>query len=250
MTTPTQQIEIHLPFEDFRQFQRFVVSLTKENRYHLPPESDRFVSALVRYAERQKTIKFAAGESFWRARAHDFSPDQPFSLEQMGAPPRDKAGHGRLNPRGIPYLYLASDELTAISEVRPWKQLNLTVAEFQASRELRIVNITRQERFAQPTPPDLTGAEFTWSQIITWLFSHPFDPRDDTAYVPTQYIAERVKAAGFDGIAYDSALHTGGYNVALFDTSAAKAISRKVAKVTDISVEATMKDLPHVPSTP
>jgi hypothetical protein len=59
------------------------------------------------------------------------------------------------------------------------------------------------------------------------MFSAPFDPRDDTAYIPTQYLAERIKGAGFAGIIYDSSLNTNGYNVTLFDVKRAKAMRRK-----------------------
>ena len=45
----------------------------------------------------------------------------------------------------------------------------------------------------------------------------PFDHRDDTAYVTTQYITERMKKEGAHGILYDSALSPKGYNLALFN---------------------------------
>ncbi|MFZ0569740.1 MAG: RES domain-containing protein [Rhodomicrobium sp.] len=34
---------------------------------------------------------------------------------------------GRANPRGIPYLYLASTRDTALAEVRPWIGSHITV---------------------------------------------------------------------------------------------------------------------------
>ena len=36
-------------------------------------------------------------------------------------------------------------------------------------------------------------------------------------YLPTQYISEFVKSQGYDGVAYESTLHRGGYNVAIYD---------------------------------
>jgi len=90
----------------------------------------------------------------------------------------------------------------------------------------------------------MEGADFTWRELITWLFSVPFDPRDDSAYVPTQYIAERVKASQFDGLIYDSALHEGGYNLALFNPTLAMAVHRKKAKVNSVSVQASFTEVP------
>jgi hypothetical protein len=121
--------------------------------------------------------------------------------------------------------------------------LKLTVAEFRATRDLRVANFTRQSQFERSDATRETAAAFTWRELVAWMFASPFDPRDDTAYVPTQYIAERIKAAGFDGIAYDSALHAGGYNVALFDTTAAVASSRKLADVKEIIVRVEFGDV-------
>lgn len=217
-----------------------------ENRFHLSPDTERFVSNLVEYARRTKTINLKQHTLFWRARLHDVMALAPLGLKQLGSPPPHLAGHGRLNPHGISYLYLASDELTAVSEVRPWKNAELTLAQFRTTKVLRLANFTAQSQFAQPCPAGMEGADCTWRELITWLFSVPFDPRDDTAYVPTQYIAERIKASLFDGLAYDSALHDGGYNVALFDPDVAVAVARKAAKINSVSINSTFTDLTDV----
>jgi hypothetical protein len=245
MSTPptAHRIEVNFPLEDMRQFEQLIRGLKTENRFHLLPATERFVANLVKYAQAAKTVQLEAGTSFWRARLHDVMATEPLALEQMGAPPAHLAAHGRLNPRGIPYLYLASNELTAISEVRPWKHAALTVAEFRTGRQLKMANFSAQPRFVQPALPEMEGAEFTWRELIAWLFSAPFDPRDDTAYIPTQYLAERAKASEFDGLIYDSALHEDGYNIALFDPTAAVAVQRKGAKVTSINVQANLSAL-------
>lgn len=238
-----RRIEIVFPWEDIRQFHHLVVGLRTKNRFHLSQDSERFVTNILEYARRTKTIELSPETPFWRARLHDLIAKEHFSLEQLGAPPAHLAAHGRLNPRGIPYLYLASDELTAISETRPWKHAELTIAEFRFTRPLRVANFTSQQQFVQPAQLDMAGADFTWRELITWLFSGPFDPRDDTAYVPTQYLAERAKASDFDGIIYDSALQEGGYNVAVFDPSVAVAHSRKKARVSSVNLAATIEPL-------
>ena len=65
----------------------------------------------------------------WLARLHDVMVDEPFALNELGATPAHRAGHGRLNPHGTPYVYLAADEFTVIKEVRPWKGAELPLAE-------------------------------------------------------------------------------------------------------------------------
>lgn len=155
----------------------------------------------------------------------------------MGAPPTHKATHGRINPVGIPYLYLASDRKTAVAEVRPWKGCKITVAEFYLNKEIRLVNFSNKVAINKPSDSRYDGAEWTWSELITYLFSTPFDPRDDTSYIPIQYISERIKMEGFDGIMYDSALEKDGYNICLFDPQMALPKKRFSVLVTDISHE-------------
>lgn len=44
---------------------------------------------------------------------------KPYSPKGLGAPPPGLAGNGRLNRPGVSFLYLATDENTAVCEVRP-----------------------------------------------------------------------------------------------------------------------------------
>lgn len=50
-----------------------------------------------------------------------------------------------------------------------------------------------------------------------YLLARPAHQRDPAAYYLTQYLGQRIRAAGFAGVAYDSLLHRGGTNIALFD---------------------------------
>ena len=206
---------------DMHAWQRLVVGLRYENRFTLQDGPARFAEGLLEYATRHKTIAFQANKLLFRARINAKDDDRPYDLGKMGAPGKNEAAHGRLNPTGIPYLYLASDRDTAISEVRPWVGCKATIAEFKLTREARLINFSTKYRVNVPEGDEHKAPEFTWRELIAWMFSAPFDPRDDTIYVPTQYLAERIKGAGFDGILYDSALDPRGYNVALFDTKSA-----------------------------
>jgi RES domain-containing protein len=190
-------------------------------------------------------ITLRSNASLFRARINDVDDHyNPWPMEAMGAPPGTIAGHGRINPRGIPYLYLASNKETAVSEVRPWVGCWVTVAEYKLNSARRVIDF-RQDRAASVVghASSKSGGEFTWRELISWMFRAPFDPRDDTAYVPTQYLAERIKREGIDGITYDSALNSNGYNVALFDTASAKTIRRELAEVKRIKVHALFRNI-------
>lgn len=233
-------IRVTFPFSDVQVWQQFVVGLKQENRFTLLEQPAKFIEKLIEYARKHKSIKLPGGTTLYRARINDgIESSKPFAIEHMGAPPIHLAGHGRLNPRGIPYLYLASDKLTAVSEVRPWVNCHITVAEFVLSADCKFINFSKKHMVNIPEGEEYEGPEFTWRELITWMFSAPFDPRDDTAYIPTQYIAERIKGAGFDGIIYDSALIADGYNVTLFNSESAKGLRREIAWVTDVEVRAS-----------
>lgn len=60
-----------------------------------------------------------------------------FSAMRM-APDPEKAADGRANPIGVAFLYLALSEKTAISEVRPWIASEVSVAQFQITRDLKL----------------------------------------------------------------------------------------------------------------
>jgi RES domain-containing protein len=211
-------IEVPLSFADMHAWAKLIQEVRYENRFFLSDISSRFVDGLMKYAKKFKIHTYESGERFYRARVHDFQmEEQNFPKQEMGPPPKYKATHGRLNPVGIPYMYLANDLDTAISEVRPWIGCKITVSEFLLQGSIAVVNFSKIVFTNVPTEQDYVAHETTWRELITWMFSAPFDPRDDTAYTPTQYLAERIKKEGFDGILYDSALNKGGYNLTLFD---------------------------------
>jgi len=228
---------IHTPISlsDFSAFSRLIRELRYENRFFLSDRSAEFIASIVAFAKQSKAHEIPTGTSFFRARKHELhDATEPYGLDEMGAPPKEKATHGRLNPVGIPYLYLASDVQTAVSEANPWIGCMLTVAKFTLPRPISVISFSRR---TFPDPPssfkDKTR-EFTWEQLIAMMFSIPFDPRDTTAYVPSQYLTERIKREGFDGVLYDSARKKGGQNLALFGPSIPKAIEPYQVTVTSV----------------
>jgi hypothetical protein len=158
------------------------------------------------------------------------------------------AGDGRANPRGIPCLYLATTEKTAILEVRPWIGSYVSIARFCLSRDVKIVNCTRDQfGFLDltwvPTRKDTYKVQPEDTEKMVWgeinrAFSIPSRRGDDSIeYVPTQILSERFKAAGFGGIAYKSSVGKNGFNVALFDLDAGDIVGRVgLRRVDDIDI--------------
>lgn len=184
----------------------------------------------------KKRIEVLPPETYlWRAQlGNDWDPiydedgeridDQPapYSPPRM-KPLSDRATEGRANPKGIPYLYLATDRDTAMAEVRPWKGSYVSVGQFRTVRELRLVNCTTNARgfvFYMEEPSPEQREEAVWHDIDR-AFAQPVSPSDDLAdYVPTQVLAELFRTHGYDGTAYRSSLGA-GHNRVVFDLDAA-----------------------------
>jgi RES domain-containing protein len=197
------------------------------------PKMPQYLARMMRGCM-ERVVRIDSGQSLFRARIlPPPTGDAPkmFSRKEMGAPPPGLCRPGRLNPVGIPYLYLASNAETALAEVRPWVGAEVAVSEFRTRRRLRIALLDWRTK-------DFPRA----SEELSWLFSAlsvPVHQENPVAYAPTQYFAERLKAAGVDGLIYRSALAPSGTNVALFDPKAAAAGKPTVYKVDAVTVTAS-----------
>jgi hypothetical protein len=156
-----------------------------------------------------------------------------------------------VNPRGIAYLYLATDRRTAVSEVRPWKGALVSVASFEIRRNLRLVDCSKNHgraggsNYFLSIPIGKLDIPFSQEQIedAVWTsidnaFSHPVGRDEEyVSYIPTQIIAERFLDDGFDGIAYKSSLSPKGYNMALLDVNDAELRTCQLFHLTRIDYE-------------
>lgn len=166
--------------------------------------------------------------------------DVPLSRKRM-KPLRDKATEGRINPKGIPCLYLATCQKIAVSEVRPWVGMLVTIGFFEIVREQKLITFIDQSDLPPVYPfyrSSSENEEIAWSSVSS-AFTEPVHRSDDTAdYVPTQVIAEFFKSKDFDGLAYRSIFGERGMNIALFDIDAAESTDEKLFKITDTDITA------------
>lgn len=211
--------------EDLEVFVRWAEHLRRVDRFHLREDDERLVEKIVSYSVQNREIPLEVGESLYRARINKIDEPQAKQLCQMGAPPANSARAGRMNPVGIPYLYLALEEMTAIAEVRPWKGALITVARFHPQRQLRVVNLNyRDVKLPGKQVQKGDHTEYlTFLLFMSRTLAIPQDPNDELSYIPTQYFAEKFKRRGLDGIIYQSVLHEGGSNLVLFDVDSAAA---------------------------
>lgn len=147
----------------------------------------------------------------------------PLERSEMGPPPREIATRGRANPAGIPYLYTADLEMTAVAEVRPHVGAHVTVCELRPKQELRIADLTRIHQIHSPFLQLDIDNRIRKNALLNRLnsvLSEPVDPKaSEIEYVPSQYLAEVILNAGYDGIRYQSAIFPTGMNIVFFDAA-------------------------------
>ncbi|HFK1480975.1 TPA: RES family NAD+ phosphorylase [Bacillus cereus] len=158
--------------------------------------------------------------------------------EEMLCPPPSDAKEGRVNPRGIPYLYTATDEQTALTEVRPWLKSTITLAKLHTHKELNLIDFTG----VREMPSNLSFKEQVnlWT-LKNWLnndFSLPINPFESyISYLSTQYVSEYVKSKGYDGIVFNSSLKQGGRNIVIFNQENVFVKSTEIVKVNSLDYD-------------
>lgn len=221
------------------RWQHFRAELMHKNRFFPQPGLD-----LGRLRELLPHLLLSDTDlpSVWyRARIQD--GDESFPPAEMGAPPEKRASFGRANPAGIPYLYLASDSTTAISEVRPHAGETASVADFSISANLKIVDLGDPRRTVSPfvladeNEVALLRGDISLLEQLGAELTRPVLPQAAAIdFTPTQYLCEFIKNCSFDGVMYQSAVGD-GVNIALFDPAKAEVGSVTSYRVSRVSVE-------------
>jgi len=225
---------------DYLEFQKFVAS---ERRYIFPNNIQLFLAQLVGTSAGRE-LKIDKGTTFWRSRmgrAKDnkyTDPPEPHSKKEM-LPFRDGAPDGRVNPKGINYLYVASDEKTAISESRPWIEADVSLAKIENIKDLKVIDITADSGpfpVWSYEPSDELKETAVWTHLIH-AFSRPVDRNEFQAkYAATQVISEVFRDQGYDGVKYGSSAASGTC-VAIFDIDTVRVVDTYVCRVSKIDVE-------------
>ena len=169
-----------------------------------------------------------AGTTLYRSRAIDFR-NGLFGIEEKnidgqqqftgydelasGAPPLGLSQPGRSNISGASYLYLAEDEYTACSEIKPDYQQYVSVAKYVTNVPLKIVDFSSLPSDGKDLPSIQLQAYFS---VYRECFECPAYSSD--VYLVPQFFAEMVRKNGYDGICYRSH-YSGKKNYTLFHFS-------------------------------
>ena len=162
------------------------------------------------------------------------NPFKGLTKEASFVPPKEvKVSAGRANPKYVKYLYVAESPTTSIFEVRPFIYDAVNIAKIQTTKPLNVANIA--------VDLDLSSDKGTTVDIyvmgmIQGAFSKPTNNTDD--YIPTQVIAEYIKSLGYDGIRFNSSIHSGGVNLTIFNYEKCEAISSQDFRLENIKLTA------------
>lgn len=148
-------------------------------------------------------------------------------FKEVGPPPEEHVGAGRMNPPGISYFYLALERETALAEVLDKPPCHAAIAEFEVTKELLLLDLTEL-----PSLPSIFDSErrgerqgLLFLESFVEAIAEPVtrDGREHVEYIPSQVVCEffaqvmRTDGKGqLDGIEYPSAVRPGGKNVVVF----------------------------------
>jgi hypothetical protein len=226
-------------------------------RYIRSPDDEDFLRHVASTAER-RIEEIQRGTTLWRAQVGcnflDTDVDGievALNADRMKPPPHwrsvGQSREGRTNPKGIPFLYTATNEHIAISEVKPSPGDFVTVAGVRTNKALRIVNVTsdgeKMSNIVYLKEPEGAERELAIWRDIDRAFSATVARSVDRAdYASTQILAELFRKKGLDGIGYRSAFGT-GHNIALFDPGAADVVSCQLHAVIGSEVRYSARGL-------
>jgi hypothetical protein len=146
----------------------------------------------------------------------------------FGPPPRDIAVQSnRMNPPGIPMLYVSFDQGTALAETIDVVG-KYTVATLELLRQTRVLDLTELPRlpslFCEEVDPNRSRIRFLHRFVREITRPIPRDNRVHIDYIPTQVVTEYFRTVydgsrNLDGIVFPSARNPSGKNLVLFSKS-------------------------------
>lgn len=162
------------------------------------------------------------------------NPFKGLTKEASFVPPKNvKVSEGRANPKYVKYLYVAESPTTAIFEVRPFIYDAVNIAKIRVNEPLKVANIAVDLDLSNDQNATV---EMYVMGMIQGAFSKPTNNTDD--YIPTQVIAEFIKSLGYDGIRFNSSIHSGGVNLTIFNYEKCEAVSSQDFRIENIKLTA------------
>ena len=208
---------------------------------------DELIEGLT--AEENHAIELEEKKFIYRARIYDLpngperfkKPKLRFqgfnAVDSFVNPNPDLTPDGRCNPQFITYLYTSQSKECCICEVRPNIGAFVSVARIKVLQSLRLLNLSADFVMADADKTKAIIPNVYNSTLFLYLFNIFSEPASSASdYILPQYITEKIKNKGFDGIAYKSAVYDGKgkINYTIFNYDKCKVTSSKLYKVSKI----------------
>ncbi len=144
----------------------------------------------------------------------------------LGVPPKDRAGEGRMNPAGVPAFYGAFERKTCVAELRPPVGGTVVSGEFRLVREVKVLDFGRFEKADLGPMPSFFDSKYHFKlgrrDFLRYLhdaITVPVLPGAERDYLTTQVIAEYLAThckPRIDGVIFKSVQESSGSNIVLF----------------------------------
>lgn len=248
-------------YKDKNAFIDFKKEVLNNNRFFLSKESEDFILEFEKQLE-SKVKESPKFSEFYRAQI-GYSTRKEYQSgiyiedietafpPQRMSPLKDAAKEGRINPKGIPYLYISDDKDTAIAETRSWFGQKVSLGNFKLCDNLKLIDlsVTDKKRYIINLKNKKIASgvinDLIWAQI-NYSFSEPVVNSDFSAdYIPTQILSESIKKQGYDGIIFNSFVGS-GLNYVLFDLDAAILTSCSLHQVSEYSIQSEQVENPYI----
>lgn len=170
----------------------------------------------------------------------DFRPEKaylPYSFKDIGAPPIEYVGKGRMNREGFSFLYLAEDIETAIHEIKPSPGDLVSIGKFKQNRKMRVADFTKIS-LKDFWKCDETLEIFIELQAIAKFISTRIGSTGAIHYLYTQLISEELLKRDYQAIKFSSSV-TSSNNYAIFEPPYFDYISedRRVARISRLLID-------------
>lgn len=183
------------------------------------------------YSNGQTVVRHLEKEALYRARRCDSVTQYEVILEhgakELGPPPKEYAGSGRMNPEGVPAFYAALDRQTSVAELRPPVGGRLVSGEFKLTRPVRVLDFKILEKAYEAHPLSMFDPGYSekverrsFLQTLHGKITVPVLPNQKHEYLATQVMAEYLATQfdpPLDGVVFASAQVANGTNVTLFN---------------------------------
>jgi RES domain-containing protein len=159
----------------------------------------------------------------------------PYMDSDIGAPPPHLAASGRVNRTGVSFLYCATDEYTAVAEVRPHPADHVTIGKFQLCNNILVFDLL-DSKFLSFYRCDKDIDNYKAFNTLGALLNRTIPPSEKEQYSITQLLADCIRQLGFQGILFNSTVGD-GKNIVLFNEHEAKQIENayQVVEVEKVS---------------